>query len=131
MLPLCETMAVAPGLISACSSTALTESTRRECISSSPMQFGPSSRTPLARASFSNPSCCARPAAPVSAKPSLKMVATGTFFSQHWAIASGTCCAGTMMKAWSTGSVMARRSGYAFSPNSSSRVRLIGRIRPA
>ncbi|MNC93556.1 hypothetical protein D3C83_102130 [compost metagenome] len=74
------------------------------------MQLGPSRRTPLARASLSSSSCCARPAAPVSAKPSLKMVTTGTFFSQHCAIASGTAAAGTMMKAWSTGSVTARRS---------------------
>ncbi len=75
------------------------------------MQLGPSSRTPLARASFNSSSCCLRPAAPVSAKPSLKMVTTGTRFSQHCAIASATAGAGTMMKAWSTGAVTARRSG--------------------
>ncbi len=80
-------------------------------MSSSPMQLGPRSRTPLARASWSNSSCFARPAAPVSAKPSLKMVATGTFFSQHCASASGTAGAGTMMKAWSTGAGTFARSG--------------------
>ncbi len=111
MLPLCDTIATGPGATSAFSSTALTDSARCAWVLTSPMQLGPSRRTPLARASLSSSACRWRPASPVSAKPSLKMVTTGTRFSQHWATAPSTASVGTMMKAWSTATGTARRLG--------------------
>jgi len=63
------------------------------------MQLGPMIRTPPARAMAMSSCCRRRPASPVSANPSVKMVTTGTRFAQHCSIAGATAFAGTMMKA--------------------------------
>ena len=48
-----------------------------------PMQLGPIRRKPAARAFATMSRCIFSPAGPISAKPALKIVATGIFNSQH------------------------------------------------
>ena len=71
MLPDCDTIANGPGLMWSISSTALTDSANDGRMLRIPMQLGPSTRTPPARAIFMTCSCMRRPSSPVSAKPSL------------------------------------------------------------
>jgi len=72
----------------------------------------------------------ASPSAPVSAKPSLKIVATCTPALAQSAITAGTVAAGVMMKACSMGPGADAISGKAGTPSTSSRPRLIGTTRP-
>ena len=71
MLPLCETIASGPTVTSSFSSTALTVSMQPGSLLMRPMQLGPITRTPPARAIARISSCLRRPSGPVSAKPSL------------------------------------------------------------
>src|SRR5881296_1061942 len=75
--------------------------------------------------------CRAAPAAPASAKPSLKIVATGTPRAPHSSIARSTESPGVMMKAWSIAPGASARLRQARSPSTSLRDALIGTMRPA
>ena len=65
------------------------------------MLFGPSRRTPSARARATSCAWRAAPSGPASAKPSVKMVATGTPRAPQSSSAELHVSLGVMMKAWS------------------------------
>jgi ribokinase len=58
----------------------------------SPMELGPSSRSPAARAAARQRSCRAWPSGPASAKPSARMHATFAPFAATAASCASTCC---------------------------------------
>ena len=101
MVPLCETMLVVPAGSASISSTAFTVSATRPGMSITPMLFGPSRRTPSARARATSRACRAAPSGPASAKPSVKMLTTGTPRVPHSSSASSTVSPGVITKAWS------------------------------
>ena len=131
MVPLCDTKLVVPAGKTSISSTALTVSVARPGTSMSPMLLGPSTRTPSVLARATSRACRAAPSAPASAKPSLKIVATGTPRAPHSSIARSTESPGVMMKAWSIAPGASARLRQARSPSTSLRDALIGTMRPA
>ncbi len=131
MLPLWLISASLPGSSGSASMAAFSVSGTRLATLTTPRQFGPSSRSPPARATATIASCRSRPTASASAKPAEKMVAAVTPLSIQPAMASGTSRAATMMKAWSTGPSTARMLGKAGAPMISARPGLIGMTRPA
>jgi len=131
MVPLCDTKLVVPEGKTSISSTAFTVSVARPGTSMSPMLLGPSTRTPSVLARATSRACRAAPSAPASAKPSLKIVATGTPRAPHSSIARSTESPGVMMKAWSIAPGASARLRQARSPSTSLRDALIGTMRPA
>ena len=99
MVPLCETMLVEPADGTSISSTAFTVIGQRPERLIIPMLFGPSSRTPSSCARAASFCWRAMPPSPLSAKPSVKMVATGTPALPQSSMAAST--SPTMMKACS------------------------------
>ena len=77
MEPDCETRAMRPAGSVSASSAALTEQAMRAFRFTTPMEFGPSRRSPAARAVATSRSCSARPSGPASAKPSARTQAAG------------------------------------------------------
>ena len=100
MVPLCDTMLAPPAGSASISSTAFTVSATRPGRSITPMLFGPSRRTPSSRARATSRAWRAAPSAPASAKPSLKMLATGTPLRAA-VLERAARRPRTMMKAWS------------------------------
>ena len=68
-----------------------------------PMQLGPTSRMPLARATATSSSCARAPSSPVSANPDDMTMQVATLAAAQSATAAGTAAAGTMTSASSIG----------------------------
>ena len=109
--PLWDTKPTVPAGTSARPKVAVSEISGSEL--TTPMQFGPTSRIPLARQTSSSSPSRASPAGPASAKPAVMTSSADTPASPQLRATSGTLAAGTATIARSTGSGMSLIDGYA------------------
>ncbi len=91
-----------------------------------PMLFGPTTRTPYRRATSSSSSSRSRPSGPPSPKPPDSTVTSGTPASPHSRTVSTTRAVSVRTKTWSGTSGSEAMSGQARSPSTVSRRGLTG-----
>lgn len=89
--PECDSSDQRPGSNASASSAAFTEQAVAAGTLITPMELGPSTRTPPTRAAASTRSCSATRSGPASANPSASRQATGTRAAAQASIAPSTC----------------------------------------
>ena len=89
--PDCETKASRPGSSVGASQAAFTVQAMPAFRFITPMEFGPSRRSPARRAVASSRACSAWPSGPASAKPSARMQAAGMPLAATASITPSTC----------------------------------------